>query len=102
MKKLLYLLMMVLGSTLFCDTVTSKDIPQPYLKEIKLLRDENIALGKQCQDLHKQIEEIEAKQRWNNSRIGSVSMEALNSLNISANDYVVDIDRMKIVAKKGK
>jgi hypothetical protein len=100
MKQFLIAALIISASLVACEEVNTRDIPDPYRDQIVKLRSDRIALDRQCADLQKQMAEIQAKMRWDEAQMGAVSTEALNSLGYSAVDWTVNIDRMKITAKK--
>ena len=77
----------------------STEIPSQYKSQILALRNQNVDLAKKCQDLQKQMSDLQSQQVWNQQRMGTIAGEALVSLGYSANDYVVNIDKMKFEKK---
>jgi len=91
-------ILVTLGTAVSC--VTQQNIPKPYFDQILALRNENVQLVKQCEDLQRQEAELQARKTFNVERMQTLAAESVLSLSLSSNEYGVNFDTLKIEHRK--
>ena len=97
MKRLVLLLVTVF----FLTACQAGDVvPEPYLTQIRQLRDRNVEITKKIQDLNRESTDLRSEYQWNSDRIGIIAGEALAKLGYSSKDFLVSVETLKIVKTK--
>jgi len=98
MRKSLVILLLL--SAIACSSSDSREIPAVQRTQLAKLRDRNMQINRECQDLQKQLSNLQSEANWNSQRIYSVATEALLAAGLpTTGDYVVNVDTLKIEKK---
>lgn len=100
MKKLVLLLALaVIATAIACRAGEPEEtisLPPQFKAQIQTLRDHNVELTMQMQDLQKKFAELQAEMSWNTQRMSTVESEALTKLGLSVNDYTVNVVKLSV------
>ena len=84
------------------DLGSGIDIPKPFRDKIVTLHADELSLNHKCADLQRQIAEMNAQVQWDQGQMSSIAIEAMNSIGYSNEEYIVDVQKMKIISRKKK
>ena len=101
MKRLVFFLITMIVTVIFLTACEAGDtVPEPYLTQIRQLRDRNVEITKKIQDLNRESSNLRTEYQWNNDRIGIIAGEALAKLGHSSKDFLVSVETLKVVKTK--